>query len=101
MGEIRKKIYPCNLEDKTGWTPLHWAAKNGHFEVCKLISGNVADKNPRDFKNRTPIYWASKNGYSSIVQLLSGNRKIINGRLNGIQFKNFIHYYIRKKESKH
>ena len=35
------KIQDKNPPNHFGSTPLHWAAKNGHFEVCKLIIGEV------------------------------------------------------------
>ena len=34
--------------DNDGWTLLHYAAKKGHFKICKLIIENVDDKNPAD-----------------------------------------------------
>ena len=34
-----------NPEATSGITPLHWSAKNGHLEICKLIMKNVIDKN--------------------------------------------------------
>ena len=34
--------------DNDGSTPLHYAARNGYLEVCKLIMNNVQEKNPRE-----------------------------------------------------
>jgi ankyrin repeat protein len=27
----------ANIQDKVGWTPLHFAAQNGHESVCRLL----------------------------------------------------------------
>ena len=43
-----------NPRDKTGITPLHFAARNGHRSVCKLIRGKIADKNPATDIGLTP-----------------------------------------------
>ena len=36
---ILEKIFEKNPADGNGMTPYHYAAKNGHFEVCQLIMG--------------------------------------------------------------
>ena len=57
-----------------GATPLHLAAKNGHFQVCKLIIDNVVDKNPEDHDNKwTPFHLAASNGHLPVCQLLFDN----------------------------
>ena len=45
-----------NTEDKNprvkgGWTPLHFAAQNGHLVVYLLIMDAVEDKNPKVIQN--------------------------------------------------
>ena len=35
-----------NPEGPFGFTPLYIAAKNGHFEICKMIIENLGAKNP-------------------------------------------------------
>ena len=76
-------------------TPLHLAAKNGYFSVCKLIIENVLDKNPTASitKNNhtaaqdalydelmergiltedqwTPMHLAANNGHFSVCELI-------------------------------
>ena len=51
-------------------TPLHTAARNGHFEVCKLILENVEDKNPPDNIGSTPINEAIKKKNFKIARLI-------------------------------
>jgi Ankyrin repeat len=33
---------------EAGGTPLHWAAKNGHVEICKILIAAGADVNSQD-----------------------------------------------------
>ena len=43
------KLLEKNPVDELGWTPLHWAAQNGHFHTFKLIHSFVKDKNPKAY----------------------------------------------------
>ena len=58
-----------NEDDRS---PLHYAASNGHYRVCKLIIENISDKNPSSFKSDsiTPLHWAAFNGHVKICQLI-------------------------------
>jgi hypothetical protein len=40
-------IFEKNPSDKDGTTLLHWAAENGHLDICKSILEEVEDKNPK------------------------------------------------------
>ena len=46
------------MNDRT--TPLHAAAMNDHFEVCKFIMANVVDKNPINMVGMTPQAYAHR-----------------------------------------
>ena len=50
-------------------TPLHWAARNGYFEICQYIMNNTFDTNPADNDGFTPFHNAASNGHSNICQL--------------------------------
>ena len=58
-----------NPGDKSGITPLHHAAKNGHVAICILISERVQDNNPRSDLGYTPYQLAEQNGHFKICQL--------------------------------
>jgi ankyrin repeat protein len=34
-------------DDEYGWTPLHYAALNGHIEIARLLLQNGADVNAK------------------------------------------------------
>ena len=45
------------------WTPLHYAAERGHFEVVKVMTEHldINERNPADIFGMTPLYWAIRN----------------------------------------
>lgn len=36
---------PVDITDKSGYTALHYAARNGHLDVCKFLLSNGANIN--------------------------------------------------------
>ena len=52
------------------YTPLHLAARNGHFSTCKLILENVVDTNPSNGRMNTPLHIAAACGNYSIFKLI-------------------------------
>jgi len=39
-------------------TGLHWAAKRGHMETCKILLNNKSHVNAFDIMGRTPLDFA-------------------------------------------
>ena len=63
---------PRNNEGKT---PFHYAARNGHHEMCSEIINilevkNIQDKNPQDFSGVTPLHDAVVSGHLNICILI-------------------------------
>ena len=56
--------------NKTGWTPLHYAASNGHAEVVKLLLENHAYIDAESPNGTTPLMMASMYGSPQVVKLL-------------------------------
>ena len=56
--------------NKTGWTPLHYAASNGHVEVIKLLLENYAYIDAESPNGSTPLMMASMYGNKESVKLL-------------------------------
>ena len=59
-----------NPRNSRGETPLHYAAENGHFEVCKLIIEWVDDKSPRNDNGITPLQKAKSKGHLEIYRFI-------------------------------
>ena len=68
--------YYVNPSNEAKQTPLHYAARNGHWPICRFIieynvdnDNNPNDNNPADNHGLTPIHLAAKNGHLTICEL--------------------------------
>ena len=61
------------IDSAEGSTPLHFAAQNGHLEVCKLIMDNITDKNPANVEGEMPYHFAAKKGQLAVCQFMLEN----------------------------
>ena len=60
-----------NPMDDNWDTPLHYAAKGGHYAICKLIiDADIEDKNPRNKSNKTPLDLAKSNSHTEVCLLI-------------------------------
>jgi len=60
-----------NAADKNGYTALHYAARNGHHEACKMLLAAGANVNATTKSGGvTSLMRASMMGHEKIVQLL-------------------------------
>ena len=67
-----------NAQEKYGWTPLHWAALNGYYDVAKLLIENGADVNIKNNGGWTPLHEAAFKECYDIVKLLIDNGADVN-----------------------
>lgn len=56
--------------DGNGWTPLHYAAFNGHTEVAKFLLDNRANIDARAPNGATALMLAARGGHLDLARLL-------------------------------
>jgi len=56
--------------NKPGWTPLHYAATNGHLDIMKLLLEHHAYIDAASPNGTTPLMMAARYGTPSAVKLL-------------------------------
>jgi hypothetical protein len=56
--------------NKTGWTPLHYAASGGHVDVAKLLLSHSAFIDAESPNGTTPLMMAAMYGSPEVVKLL-------------------------------
>ena len=52
-----------------GWTPLMWAAWNGHTDTAKLLLEAKADIHKK-WNRKTPLQLAKKKGHASVAKAI-------------------------------
>ena len=61
-----------NATTSSGMSALHWAARNGHVGLVKLLLQQEGiRRNSKDSNDQTPMLGAAENGFIDIVKLLS------------------------------
>ncbi|CVL07334.1 uncharacterized protein FMAN_15398 [Fusarium mangiferae] len=69
---------------KTGTTPLHLAARNGHATVVRtLLEVRGLATDPVDESNRTPLMLAAAAGHEAVVRLLFGENGVNTNFMDG------------------
>jgi ankyrin repeat protein len=69
--KIENLSQEINKLDSSGYTALHYAARNGNFQICKLLIDSKANINIKTRNcESTPLHRASFMCHSKIVQLL-------------------------------
>lgn len=63
-------IMNLDLKDKRGYSPLMWAAHNGHKDIVILLLSLEADIHSRDLNGNSILMAAVFKGHLGIVQLL-------------------------------
>jgi len=72
-----------DTEDKNGFTPLHYAARNGHLSVVEYLVNQKANINAKTCNDCTPLHYAANNGHLSVVEYLINQKADINAKSKG------------------
>lgn len=60
-----------NLPNAESLYPLHLAARQGHAELCRVLSQNGQDiDTPDKYNTWTPLFWAANDGHVECVRIL-------------------------------
>ena len=71
---IQSGRYSATYQDEEGITPLHWAAINNQYDICKYLVEQGADVNAKGGESSaTAVMWASQRCHFYIVNLLLQN----------------------------
>lgn len=71
MDLVRVMVEDRQVEiNKTGWTPLHYAATNGHLDIVKLLLDHSAYVDAESPNKTTPLMMAARGGHIEVVKLL-------------------------------
>ena len=55
---------------QNGWTPLHYAARSGHFEVVTLLIDSGASPKAETNYGSAPIWFAASEGHNNVLYYL-------------------------------
>lgn len=65
-------LNPINCcSDDHGFSPLHWAAKEGHFKIVELLMQRGARINATNRGDDTPLHLGAAHGHREIVHMVS------------------------------
>lgn len=68
---VESKKYGANYKDNEGITPLHWAAINNQYAICKYLLEHGADVNAQGGESHaTAAMWAAQRCHFYIVNLM-------------------------------
>lgn len=56
--------------DDHGFSPLHWAAKEGHLNLVTLLIQRGARVNATNMGDDTPLHLATAHGHREIVSMV-------------------------------
>ncbi|XP_014605662.1 PREDICTED: ankyrin repeat domain-containing protein 39-like isoform X2 [Polistes canadensis] len=69
-GFLRKEI-SVDIEDSAGYTALHYAARNGHYQICEMLLKYGANVNAKTRCGQaTALHRAATQGHDHVVEIL-------------------------------
>jgi ankyrin repeat protein len=74
---IEKDPSQINIQDSSGWNPLHLASGKGHIEIVEFLLNHGADTELENIHGQRPLWLAAKFGrYETIKTLLEHGAKV-------------------------
>ena len=70
---MEKTVSVYFYHPQLGMSPLHFAARNGHFQTAEVLLRAGISRDARTKVDRTPLHVASQEGHVPIVDLLLSN----------------------------
>ncbi|KAK3323204.1 ankyrin repeat-containing domain protein [Cercophora scortea] len=67
---LRIEPWALNVQNLTGFTPLHWAVMKGNIDHLQRLIDQGADVEALDFAGRTPLHWAVQDGNTECAGVL-------------------------------
>lgn len=58
------------MDNLAGQTPIYYAARRGHLELCRLLIEKGADVSHTDSTGKTALEYARKAKYAEVAELL-------------------------------
>jgi hypothetical protein len=78
---LAEKPKLINAEDKNGFTPMHFAAGQGHKDVAELLIAKGADVNAKSKEGyTTPLHFAALKGSKEVAELLIAKGADVNAK---------------------
>lgn len=82
--ELLKQGASPNVQDVSGATPAHDAARTGFLETLKLLVEHGADVNTPDGTGALPIHLAVKEGHKAVVAFLAAESDLQHADSRGL-----------------
>eukprot|EP00826_Nyctotherus_ovalis_P041041 TRINITY_DN4092_c0_g1_i5.p1 TRINITY_DN4092_c0_g1~~TRINITY_DN4092_c0_g1_i5.p1 ORF type:complete len:479 (-),score=125.47 TRINITY_DN4092_c0_g1_i5:43-1326(-) len=76
----KDSIADVNTRGLEDYTPLHFAASEGHYEVVKILLERDANVDAVSNFLRTPLHAACNRGYTEIIEILLKNKANVNAQ---------------------
>ncbi|KAL3309172.1 hypothetical protein Ciccas_012282, partial [Cichlidogyrus casuarinus] len=73
-------LLSINKQDMNGWSPLLWAADQGHLKIVKILLKNHARVDIFDDQGMTALHLCADKGHGKVADLLLRNKAFVNAR---------------------
>lgn len=82
--ELLKQGASPNVQDDSGTSPIHDAARTGFLDTLKVLVEHGADVNAPDGTGALPIHLAVREGHSAVVSFLASESDLHHRDASGL-----------------